>query len=308
VGTYFDSTFATHGFVRGSDGTITSFDVPGFLVNSNPPLITAQGVVVGLYFDANGSHIFERAKDGTITTLEIPDPGAFIVELVANSAGGIAGELFDANGLDFFLRAPSGKFTLIPVPPALIPPPMPFSFDPNITALTPGGTILGSYFDENLALHGFLRTVDGTFTTFDVPNALADFPFQGTIPASINNSGMVSGFYFDTTHNSELRVFLRAVDGTFSSSDTPQLGSFGGAASINSSGAVAGNVQNTICTPDSCSNVPISFLRAANGKVSSVNDPEAAQGTQVLGLNPAGVIFGVYSDANNVQHGFVEKP
>jgi len=41
VGTYFDSTFATHGFVRGSDGTITSFDVPGFLVNSNPPLITA---------------------------------------------------------------------------------------------------------------------------------------------------------------------------------------------------------------------------------------------------------------------------
>ncbi len=31
TGSYFDSTFAQHGFVRGNDGTISSFDVPGFL-------------------------------------------------------------------------------------------------------------------------------------------------------------------------------------------------------------------------------------------------------------------------------------
>ena len=29
TGSYFDSTFAQHGFVRGKDGSITSFDVPG---------------------------------------------------------------------------------------------------------------------------------------------------------------------------------------------------------------------------------------------------------------------------------------
>src|SRR5215470_2157818 len=57
AGSYFDSTFAQHGFVRDSDGTITSFDVSqgAFLATI---IMTQQGVVVGLYFDQNGSHIF----------------------------------------------------------------------------------------------------------------------------------------------------------------------------------------------------------------------------------------------------------
>jgi hypothetical protein len=250
-----------------------------------------------------GNHIFLRAKDGTITTLEIPSPGAFLCALVGNSAGAIAGGFIDSNGPQLFLRAPSRTFTLIEFPPAFLTS----FFVPNIVAITPGGTIMGSYFDSNFVIHGFLRTIDGTFTTFDAPNATAFF-FGGTMPASINDSGIVTGFYFDTTQNSELRVFLRASNGVFSSFATPQLGSFGGAASINLSGAVAGNVQNTVCTSVSCTNVPISFLRAANGTVSSVNDPEAVQGTAVIGINAAGEIIGVYSDVNNVQHGFLEKP
>jgi hypothetical protein len=260
---------------------------------------------VGTYFDANfTTNIFLRAKDGTFTTVEIPSPGAFVYAVVGNSAGAIAGGLIDSNGIQGFIRAPSGKFTLFDIPPAFVPT----FFLPNILAMTPGGTILGSYFDANLVLHGFLRTIDGAFTTFDAPNASAAFAFQGTIPASINDSGIVTGFYFDTTQNSELRVFLRASNGVFTSFATPQVGTFGGAASINSSGAVAGNVQKTVCNSVSCANVPISFLRAANGTVSSVNDPEAVQGTQVIGINPAGEIIGVYSDVNNMQHAFVEKP
>jgi hypothetical protein len=304
VGTYFDSNFVTHGFVRAKDGIITSFDVPGMLNTSTPPLITPLGSVVGSYFDANfTTHIFQRAKDGTITTLEIPDPGAFIYAVVANSAGAIAGGLIDSNGPQFFIRSASGKFTLFAIPPKLLPS----FFLPNITAMTPGGTILGGYFDSNLVTHGFLSTIDGDFTTFDAPNAAPGF-FAGTIPTSINDSGIVAGFYYDTTQNSDLRVFLRAANGVFSNFATPQLGDFGGAASINSSGAVAGNVQNTVCTSVSCTTTLTSFLRAANGTVKSVNDPAAVQGTLVLGINPAGEMFGVYSDANNMQHGFVAKP
>jgi len=306
TGSFFDVNFATHGFLRDTDGTITTFDVPGA---SNPPgtspgFITSQGLIVGTYYDSNfGQHIFLRAKDGTITTLQFPGGTSYGGEFVANSAGAIAGLSFDANGnLQGFLRAPSGKFTFFEFPPAFIPPPMPFSFAPNVTALSPGGTILGSYFDENLALHGFLRTIDGTFTTFDIPNALAEFPFQGTIPASINDSGTVTGFYFDTTKNSDLRVFIRATNGSFTTFDTPQLGSFGGSAPINSSGVVAGNVQN--CSNFPCT--PISFLRA-NGKVSPVNDPEAVQGTAVTGITPAGEMIGNYVDGNGGQHGFVVK-
>ncbi len=305
TGNYFDANFTTHGFVRAADGTITSFEAPGASHGTVPAFITPQGSIVGTYTDANFStNIFQRAKDGTITTLDIPSPGASIYAVVANSAGAIAGAFFDSNGNPkIFLRAPSGQFTLIEFPPAFLT----FFFVPNITAMTPGGTIMGSYFDSNGAIHGFLHTIDGNFTTFDAPNAAAGF-FTGTTPTSINDSGIVTGFYFDTTQNSDLRVFLRASNGTFSSFDTPQLGNFGAAASINSSGAVAGNVQNFNCSNFPCIVVLTSFLRAANGTVKPVNDPAAMQGTQVIGINPAGEIIGVYSDANNVQHGFLEKP
>ena len=307
VGIYFDADFATHGFVRATDGGIISFDAPGAVYGTNPVAITPQGSVVGTYTDGKfNTQIFVRAKDGTITTVEIPSPGASIYSVVANSAGAIAGGFIDSNGNPkMFLRAPSGQFTLIEFPPAFLT----FFFVPNITAMTPGGTIMGGYFDSNGAIHGFLRTVDGTFTTFDAPNAAAGF-FTGTTPTSINDSGIVTGYYLDVTKNGELRAFLRAGNGTFSSFDTPQLGAFGGAASINSSGAVAGNVQNSVCTPDFvCTTTVISFLRSASGKISSVNDPQAQHGTTaVIGINPAGAMIGTYLDANNVQHGFLRKP
>ena len=299
VGSYFDSTFAMHGFVRDNDGTITSFDVPGFLATV---LITPQGVVVGLYFDENGSHIFQRATNGTIATLEVPSPGAFVYAVVVNTAGAIGGGFIDPDGnVHGFVRAPSGKFTLFPIPPALIPS----FFLPNITALMQNGTIVGSYIDPSFASHGYLLSADGNFTTFDAPNALPRF-FGG--PSSVNNSGTVAGFFNDGSQNGDLRVFLRAPNGVFSTFDTPQLETFPGAAAINSSGAVAGNVQNTVCGASSCTTTLVSFLRAANGTVKQVNDPQAVQGTGVLGINPAGEMFGIYSDANGIQHGFVTKP
>src|SRR5215467_9129818 len=299
VGSYFDSTFAGHGFVRDNDGTITSFDVPGFLATV---LITPQGVVVGLYFDQDGSHIFERAKNGTITMLESPSPGAFVYSMVVNTAGVIGGGFFDANGgVHGFLRAPSGKYAVFPIPPALIPS----FFVPNFTALMQNGMLVGGFIDGSFASHGFLLSADGNVTTFDAPNALPSF-FGG--PSSVNNSGTVAGFFNDGSQNGDLRVFLRTIDGVFSTFDTPQLETFPGAAVINSSGAVAGNVQNTVCGAVSCTTTLASFLRAANGTVKQVNDPQAAQGTGVVGINPAGVMIGYYSDANGVQHGFVAKP
>ena len=101
-------------------------------------------------------------------------------------------------------------------------------------------------------------------TLFDVPNAALGF-FGGTSPTSINDSGTVTGFYNDTTQNGALRVFLRASNRAFSSF-TPQTGLlYGGDASINSSGAIAGSLQDTVCDPNSCSVTWLSFLRTANG-------------------------------------------
>src|SRR5207248_3394543 len=47
-------------------------------------------------------------------------------------------------------------------------------------SINPAGTITGRYSDASDVLHGFLRTPDGTITTFDAPNAGTD-PCQGTI-------------------------------------------------------------------------------------------------------------------------------
>ncbi len=181
------------------------------------------------------------------------------------------------------------------------------TFDPpgsqgtSPVSINPAGQITGNYFDANFTTHGFLRASDGTLTSFDAPAAS-----HGTFPAFITPQGLIVGTYFDA--NFITQPFLRTKDGTFSSFATPQLGNFGAAASINSSGAVAGNVQNFNCSNFPCTVVLTSFLRAANGTVKQVNDPVAVQGTQVIGINPAGGIIGVYSDANNVQHGFLEKP
>jgi len=50
-----------------------------------------------------------------------------------------------------------------------------------------GGSITGQYTDVNSVVHGFLRSPDGSFTTFDIP-ALKPF-----LPESINAAGAITG-------------------------------------------------------------------------------------------------------------------
>jgi len=303
VGLFADGN-GLHGFVRDNDGTTTPFDGPGPF-GTFPTYINAQGSVVGTYYDENFNvQIFVRAKGSTtstpVTKLEVPSPAAYIYLVTGNSAGAIVGGFSDSNGKPGgFIRAPSGKFTFFEFPPAFLTT----GFSPNILAMTPGATIVGSYLDSNFTMHGYLRTADGTITPFDPPNSV------GTMPTSINDTGIVAGFFNDGSQNGNLRVFLRASDGTYSSFDTPTLGSNGAAASLNASGAVAGNVINNICNGGIfCTQVDFSFLRTANGTVKTVNDPLGVQGTQLGGINASGEMIGVYYDANGMQHGFAAKP
>jgi len=47
--------------------------------------------------------------------------------------------------------------------------------------------------------HGFVRALDGTITTFDVPGAETG-PFQGTIPLANNPAGAITGYYIDASN------------------------------------------------------------------------------------------------------------
>jgi hypothetical protein len=305
TGSYFDANFATHGFVRATDGTITSFDAPGAAFGTFPSVITPLGLIVGTYFDGNfGQHIFLRTASGAMSNLDVPNAVGFPFGLFASSEGEIAGNFFDSNFNNHgFLRTADGKITVFDFPPVLTSG----LFLPALAGINAGGVIVGGYSDANFVGHGFLRATDGTVTTFDVPNEALGI--GGIQPNSINNAGTVAGTYYDTTKNLELRVFLRASNGAVSSFATPPNGSFGGVA-VNSSGAVVGYVFTfSNCTPDDgCSTeVTVSFLRSPNGTLSTVSPP-GAQGTQAVAINPVGVVTGNYTDGNGVAHGFVRKP
>jgi len=59
-----------------------------------------------------------------------------------------------------------------------------------IFGINPKGTVTGNYFLNN-AYHGYVRTRNGTVTTFDPTGA------TGTSPASINPAGAITGNYSD---------------------------------------------------------------------------------------------------------------
>jgi hypothetical protein len=78
------------------------------------------------------------------------------------------------------------------------------------TSINPTGEITGDYVAAIGGQHGFLRARDGTFTTFDPPDATL------TSPASINPAGEITGYYYNGLHG-----FVRARDGTFITFDPP---------------------------------------------------------------------------------------
>jgi hypothetical protein len=61
-----DANFVAHRFLRGGDGTFTTFDAQGAINGTIPSSINPEGAITGYYYDTNVvAHGFLRAKDGT---------------------------------------------------------------------------------------------------------------------------------------------------------------------------------------------------------------------------------------------------
>ena len=107
------------------------------------------------------------------------------------------------------------------------------SFDAPGADLTPGdnngtypssinawGFITGSYQGADTVFHGFLRSPEGKFTTFEAPGAdTTAGSYNGTSPSSINDLGAIVGNYDDA--NGFSHGFLRSPDGKFTPFDVP---------------------------------------------------------------------------------------
>jgi hypothetical protein len=101
TGYYFTSGPFPRGFLRASDGTLTTFDPAGTTATG----INQAGAITGSYRDANGLHGFLRAPSGAFTPFDAP--GTDTSPTAINAAGAITGFYRDANGMHGFLRAPT---------------------------------------------------------------------------------------------------------------------------------------------------------------------------------------------------------
>src|SRR5262249_49417989 len=164
-------------------------------------------------------------------------------------------------------------------------------------AINSEGVIAGNYCDA-ISCHGFLRTPDGGITTFDVPGAAVN----GTFPVGLNDGGVVTGTYGDDV-GAGFHSFVRSSNGVFTKFDPAMVTNLPGV--INDAGTVIGYFFDA-------SHQVRSFVRDHNGTVTIFDAPnvcKTSNGTFATGINPTGVIVGVFYDAGCVHfHGFLRLP
>jgi hypothetical protein len=143
------------------------------------------------------------------------------------------------------------------------------------------GEIAGEYFDANGTAHGFIRTPDGTFKSFDPPGSVY------TLVYGLNLEGAITGSYYDASFFEH--GYLRASNGTFTSFDpAPSQGTE--SLSINDFGEISGDYFDA-------AGVPHGFVRSANGTITTYDIPGATLGVfpgVLTGLTANGTVSGDY--------------
>ena len=249
-------------------------------------------------FDAPGAGTVANNFNGTVAT-------------AINALGTVAGYYNDSNVVSHcFIRTADGKITTFDVPGADINPAD--AAGSIINAINAFGTTTGIYLDSSFVSHGFLRSPDGKFTTFDAPGA------GGTTPLAVNLEGAIVGYYTDSNYS--FHAFLRSPDGKFTTWIGPGActgngseGCYGsGASNINAFGTIVGGFED-----NSGNFVHHSYVRSAEGKLKTFDVPGAGTGSYQgtgcpsdcpVSINDWGAITGSYWDANYVSHGYLRSP
>jgi len=158
--------------------------------------------------------------------------------------------------------------------------------DSVVTGINSANTVTGWQGDGD----SFIRTVDGTFTTFVVSGASA------TVAARINDEDVVVGFYRDSA--GRVHGFARASDGAVTTFDVPQATGTG-PSGVNKKGDITGSYDDEAGTHG--------FVRTARGRLTTF-DVSGANFTSPGCINDKGVTSGIYSLSDGHLHGFVRAP
>jgi len=209
-----------------------------------------------------------------------------------NSLGEVTGFFTDANVVPHgFLRSPEGKFTVFDAPGSgqgyfLDQGTVPYS-------INDAGVITGQFEDSSQSFHGFIRYRDGSFITFDVPNAV------GTVPWDINLEGTTAGIYFDANG---FHGFVRSPSGKTTEFDpTGSVYTYVCEETcLNEGGSIAGFYSDA-------NGLTHGFLRHPDGKITVIDVTGAANGTYPASINNEGTIGGYYVDSTATCYGFIRK-
>lgn len=292
-------------------GTDTGQGTQGNAVNS-------EGAVAGWYLDADSLwHGFLRTPNGEIIKFNAPGEGLGTYQGSGGwgitPTGEITGDYVDVNCLEHgFIREPDGRFIEFEAPGAgTTPSPCVNGFWGGLQGTTPAdinatGEIAGIMMDGQNIWHGFLRSPEGEFTTFEAPGS-GTGPFQGTwinFNEGLNGNRTATGWYIDGTNT--YHGYMRTANGKFATFDGPGEGvQFTNAVSTDAQGTTAGSYLDA-------ANLWHGLLRAKDGKITTIDVPFAAtgayEGTQIDAMNDEGVVAGDYIDANGAYHGFVRAP
>jgi uncharacterized membrane protein len=188
--------------------------------------MNAKGWIVGEYARNRQRPYqpFLRDPSGAIKKFWVPGATEGVGTMVVNRSRAIAGNVLVQGGsqpYQGFFRPAHGSAALFGDPHGYT----------DVTGINDAGTVAGSFVDGQHSV-AFVRTSDGTITTFLGPNGATDAHAY-----AINNSGTIAGTFTDSTGT---HGFLRAVDGTFTSFDAVKGAVYTEIRAMNDKGAIAG--------------------------------------------------------------------
>jgi hypothetical protein len=166
---------------------------------------------------------------------------------------------------------------------------VPGAIDTLPNAISESGTVVGSYCAGHC--HGFVRSPDGTITTFDAGGL-------GTNANAINDDGTVTGSYGDLGERDA--GYVRTADGTiktFSGNNAKRTVGTG----INDQGVATGYIED-----DTFTLMHHGFIRSRNGTLQLFDVNGADGGTNAAAINKAGVVTGSYT-SGGVTHGYTRS-
>jgi hypothetical protein len=275
------------GFVRERGGRFTTIRPPGactgkaFGINNRGEFV--GGYRVGGYLVGEGSVRSYLWRRGRLIGIRPPGgdrPGVEVSVGDINDRGQMVGSSVDtADGtFDGFLRDPNGKITPIRHPDA--DGTSPVGSGTLVGQITNRGEIVGAYIAGG-TIHGFVRDRTGRYSTIDRPGTAATALFgindQGKIVGASSNSGPAD---LPTAPQSFL-----LDHGRYTGINVPDSAATG-AQSINSRHEIVGTYLDA-------NGILHGYLRDRRGGYTTVDHPDAMNGSSLTDINDRGQITGL---------------